>query len=191
MRCLECGAFSFRILCANCLRILSEISPKTRYIDDLKVIYFYDYSEIKRLILSKHHTHGSAVFKSLGNIAFKSFARKFYLPNTSLIYAVPLDDHVRHIYSHTAILAKALKTSQIKPSYNTLRASNSVSYAGKSLEFRKKNPRGFKLEKKLCESVILVDDIITTGLSMAEARKCLENNGVEVLFGIVLADARL
>lgn len=169
---------------------MGELSLKTRYIDDLKVFYFYDYSEIKRLILSKHHTHGSAVFKALANIAFKGFAKQFYLENTKQIFALPLDDHVRNSYSHTAILARALKNSQIKPVYNALRATNHVSYAGKSLEFRQKNPRGFELKKELFAPVILVDDIITTGLSLKEAYACAKKAGVEVLFGIVLADAR-
>ncbi|EAL3832073.1 ComF family protein, partial [Campylobacter upsaliensis] len=37
---------------------------------------------------------------------------------------------------------------------------------------------------------ILVDDIVTTGSSILEAKKILEKNKISVLFALVLADAK-
>lgn len=190
MRCLSCGGFSFRIICANCAKILSSYPLKSRLIDGLEVFYFYPYSEISALLHTKHKLCGSGVFKALSKLSISRFARSFYLPSTPLIHAIALDDNVKSGYSHSAIIAKALKNAQISPLPNALKAMSEVKYAGKSLEYRRKNPRNFKLLKPLKAPVILVDDIITTGLSMKEARACVEAAGVEVLFGIVLADAR-
>ncbi len=190
VRCINCGNFSLFMFCKNCLKILSENELRYRLVDDLKVYYFYNYSEIEQLLFSKHKMHGANIFKTLAKLSFRRFAKSFYLPNTPKIAALPLDDSVSSGYSHTAILARALKNNQISPLYNALKAQNNVKYAGKTLEFRRKNPRNFKLFKKIGEPVILVDDIITTGLSMQEAYKVLQNEQIEVLFGLVLADAR-
>ena len=190
VRCINCGNFSLFMFCKNCLKILGENELKYRLAGDLKVYYFYNYSEIEQLLFSKHKMHGANVFKTLAKLSFRQFAKSFYLPNTPKIAALPLDDSVSSGYSHTAILARALKNNQISPLYNTLKAQNNVKYAGKTLEFRRKNPRNFKLFKKITSPVILVDDIITTGLSMQEAYKVLQNEQIEVLFGLVLADAR-
>jgi len=171
---------------------------------DLKVYYFYHYDEIKPLILAKHKMHGSALYKRLAMLSFTPFARllcsnfeilnaelaNFNQTTTPIINAIALDDNVNTGYSHTAILARALKTKQIQPIFNALKAQNKVKYAGKSLEFRRKNQRNFKLLKQINAPVILVDDIITSSLSMQDAHTCLKKAGVRVLFGLVLADAR-
>lgn len=186
MRCLNCEKFSLKFLCKECKNILSQISLNRRKFGDFDVFYFYFYSEIKNLILSKHHEHGYFIYNELANLSFKKFASNFDFKGK--LNAVPLDDNVRSGYSHTAILARALKSKNIKPLYNCLRAQNFVSYAGKSLLFRLKNPRNFKIYNKPKFPVILIDDIVTTGTSLLEAKKVLENSGFEVLFGLVLAN---
>ena len=44
--------------------------------------------------------------------------------------------------------------------------------------------------KKITEPVILVDDIVTTGTTILEARDTLQKAGTRVLFALVLADAK-
>lgn len=188
MRCVQCNELSFRFLCTHCRRILSEFETNTRIIDGFKVYSFYKYDDIKKLIYSKHHLYGSFIFNALAKLSFGKFANSFKFGAN--ISAVPLDDNVRSGYSHTAILAKALKNTEIKPAYMTIRAKNQIKYSGKSLEFRQKNPRDFVLLKNLNTPVILVDDIITTGTSMKEAKNLLIKNNVLPLFGLVLADAK-
>ncbi len=84
-----------------------------------------------------------------------------------------------------------LKQAGLTPLYQTLYAKNPVSYAGKSLKFRQENPRNFCLKRKVRgKEIVLVDDIVTTGLTLMEAKECLESNGGKVLNAFVLADAR-
>ncbi|WP_063999290.1 ComF family protein [Campylobacter iguaniorum] len=188
MRCLKCGKFSFKFICNECKFALSEFENGVRYIDGFKVYYFYKYDSIKNLLYAKHQMHGHFVFKALANLSFKKFAKEFEFG--SAVNAIPLDDNIRSGYSHTAVLARALKSPSIAPAYRALRAKSSVKYTGKSLEFRQKNPRNFELLKSIKNPVILVDDIITTGTSMKEAKNLLIKNGITPLFGLVLADAR-
>ncbi|MCF6341155.1 MAG: ComF family protein, partial [Sulfurimonas sp.] len=77
----------------------------------------------------------------------------------------------------------------IKPLHSKLRAKNSISYSGKSKEFRLLNPRNFKLNKFKNKEIILVDDIITTGSTLNQAIQTLQQNDKEILFCLTLADA--
>jgi competence protein ComFC len=63
-----------------------------------------------------------------------------------------------------------------------------VNYSGKSLQFRLEHPRDFVYKGKSNIDVILVDDIITTGITLQEAQKVLMTHGVNVLFALTLAD---
>lgn len=189
MRCLNCGRLCFKTICTICQNHLlgSELNSRTT-LDGFKIYSFFNYSEIKNLLHSKHHFHGSFVIKALAKISFAKFAKKFKFQTK--INAVAIDDRIKFGYSHTAILANCLKSDSISPIFSCLHSTNDVSYSGKNLIFRIKNPRNFKLLKKPKFPVILVDDVITTGTTIQEARICLQNAGCDVLFALVLADAK-
>ena len=203
MRCINCGAFSLRLFCASCARTLSQNRLNARVVEDFVVFYYYGYSEVKNLILSKHHLHGSAVLSHLAKFSLAKFPNEFKafldenLPNLMReipnfkFQAVPLDDDISSGFSHTAVLARALKSREITPAYGVIKAQNKVKYAGQSLEFRLKHRRDYKITKEPKFPVILVDDIVTTGLSMLEAREVLKRAGFRVVFGIVLANAQI
>ena len=189
MRCANCGHFSLAVICKICKDHLCVSPARTRVLDgDFKIYSFFDYSEIKNLLHSKHLFHGSFIYGALANLSFKVFARKFSFG--SPVNAVPIDDRAVSGYSHTAILARALKSVEIRPLYACLHAGSNVSYHGKDLAFRLKNPRNFKLLKTPKFPVILIDDIVTTGTTIDEARRTLQKAGCEVLFALTLADAR-
>ena len=63
-----------------------------------------------------------------------------------------------------------------------------MNYSGRSLQFRLEHPRDFVYKGKSNIDVILVDDIITTGITLQEAQKVLMDHGVNVLFALTLAD---
>jgi len=121
--------------------------------------------------------------------SFKKFADEFSFDEK--IISIAIDDNVKSGYSHTGILNKALKSKNIKPMFNKLRAGNDISYSGQSKEFRMLNPREFKLNDFNGEVVILVDDIITTGATLTQAVDVMKSNKKEVLFCLTLADAAL
>jgi len=88
-------------------------------------------------------------------------------------------------------LTHAMRHKNVKILHAKLMAKNSIKYAGKSLQFRLENPRRFHYSGLKIIEVILVDDIITTGTTLNEARQLLEKNGVEVLFALTLADVKV
>jgi len=106
------------------------------------------------------------------------------------MYSISIDDKVKKGYSHTAILNHSLKSKYITPLYKKLLAQNNITYAGKTLEFRLNNPRNFIYKGQKNIDVILVDDVVTTGSTLNEAKKILKNYNVNVIFCLVLVDKR-
>ncbi len=147
-----------------------------------KVISFYEYSQIESLLLTKHHSIGTAVYHILAKNTFAEFAKGYRVR----CYVVPIDDRIDSGYSHTAILAYNLKTSFITPKYRTLLAQNRVNYSGKPLAFRLNNPRNFRYTGSKSD-IILVDDIITTGTTLKEAYNVCKRAGANPLFAMTLA----
>ena len=205
MRCVNCGAFSLRTICAACAANLAECRLSMRQVEGFSVFYYYGYSEIRELILSKHHEYGAAVLARIASLSLAKFPihlRREISANpqnyeafktTDGVFkfnAVPLDDDARSGYSHTAILARALKSELVEPKFHCLRAQNRVKYTGQSLEFRLKHKRNFKILTPPQFPVILVDDIITSGLSMLQAREALIDGGFMPVCGLVLANAK-
>lgn len=190
MFCNTCNDFSLNIICKKCQSILLSPSLYKREIDkDFFNYSFYSLSDIEDLLNSKYYFHGDKILNLLAKLSFAKFASNFdYLKK---IYAIPIDDHTRHHFSHTAILVKHLKSKYIIPKYNCIKATNIVKYAGKDLNFRQKNSRKFKVMNLKNETTILCDDLITSGTTILEAKKAIESKNNKVLFSLTLADAKL
>ncbi|WP_457597303.1 ComF family protein [Hydrogenimonas sp.] len=184
MRCLGCGAWSFRPLCGACRDLFLRPAPKIRRLPGgLEVLSLYAYDELEPLLLTKHLAYGWRLWRQMALESFKALQRL-----EEPLCAIPVDDHPTGGFSHSAILARALKPYGYRPLYGVLRARNRVDYAGKSLDFRLKNPRCFAYRGPGGIDAVLVDDIVTTGLTLQEAKGVLERAGVRVIGAIVLAD---
>lgn len=191
MKCLLCAKYSLNVICKECLNWL-EITPQKREIEGFSVYSFYDFDEVRECLHSKYFVIGSKIIHFLSRKMAQFLRDERIFARELGIMGIALDDEPRGGYSHTAIIAKELKCAGIVPLFGALRSQNRVSYAGKDLEFRRKNPRAFRLFRNLQKGaqVVLIDDLITTGITMLEAKRVLENSGANVLFGICLSDAR-
>jgi len=188
MRCYTCSKFSLSIICKQCKEKLLKTTISTRTIGTLDVISFYKYSTLESLLLTKHKPEGYRIYKALAEITMKPFILEFAENVEENIYIIGIDEYVKSGYAHVALLTHAMKTKTIKPLHASLIAQNRVNYSGKDLQFRLKNPRNFKYTGKRNIDVILVDDIITTGITLQEAQNILIDNGVNILFALTLAD---
>ena len=189
MRCISCEQWSFSIICKTCQdTLLTPTLNKRQLSDDFFVYSFYSYEELQDLINTKYEFYGDSVFNILAKLSFAQFAQEFKYDEN--VIAIPVDDHTSHEFSQSAILARHTKSSNIKPVYSTLKATNRVKYAGRDLKFRQKNPRRFKYSGKSDQKVILIDDLVTTGLTLLEARKTLKKFQCETLFALTLCDAK-
>jgi len=182
MFCLLCDSLSLTIICKKCQKLL--LKPNIQKKDD--VISFYKYEEIAPLLKYKYHPFGSRVFEILVKNSFKEFSKVY----TEKLYSIAIDDNVKKGYSHTAILNHSLKSKYITPLYKQLLSKNDVTYAGKNLQFRLDNSRDFIYKGQKDIDIILVDDVVTTGTTLQEAKKLLQNYNVNVVFCLVLVDKR-
>jgi len=189
MRCVACEKLSFSMICKRCQdRYFVPVFNKRELSKDFFVYSFYEYDVVKELLNSKYQFYGDKIYTILALLSFTKFAQ--YFDFIEVVDAIAIDDHTRHDFSHTAILTKHLKSNHIVPKINLLQAGNKLKYAGRSLLFRKQNPRNFTYKGLKNKNVILVDDIITTGTTLLEAKKCLEKGGCTVLFALTLSDAK-
>lgn len=188
MRCYSCSKLSFKIICETCIDQLFTVKMSTRKVGTLDVISFYKYSALESLLHTKHKPEGYRIYKALAQMTMKPFIEEFVESDERDIYIVGIDEYVRSGYAHVALLSRAMKTKSSFPLHASLMALNRVNYSGKSLQFRLENPRDFVYNGKSGIDVILVDDIITTGITLQEAQKVLISHGVNVLFALTLAD---
>ena len=188
MRCYSCSKLSFKIICQTCINQLFTLQMSTRKVGTLDVISFFKYSSLETLLHSKHKPEGYRIYKALAQMTMKPFIEEFVESDERDIYIVGIDETVKSGYAHVALLSRAMKTKSSFPLHSSLMAQNRVNYSGKSLQFRLENPRDFVYTGKSNIDVILVDDIITTGITLQEAQKVLISHGVNVLFALTLAD---
>ena len=190
MRCLLCENLSFSHICPSCQEIfLSPSIYKRKILNNIEVISFYKYSEVKKLLYTKHTDLGFYIYSILAKKSFKEFANNFKFDEN--VAAIAIDDHAKNGYSHTAILNKELKSDIITPYYNNLRAKSKVSYSGKTKEFRLLNPRNFEFQNVKENNIILVDDIITTGSTLTQAVQTIKRSSKSIMFCLTLTDANL
>ena len=188
MRCFSCSKLSFKVICKRCLEQLFIPTVSTRKVGTLDVISFFKYSTLETLLHSKHKPEGYRIYKALAKLTMKPFIEEFVESDDRDVYIVGIDEYVKSGYSHVALLTRAMNTKSAIILHSALMAQNRVNYSGKDLQFRLENPRDFLYKGKSNIDVILVDDIITTGITLQEAQKVLLSHGVNVLFALTLAD---
>ncbi len=185
MRCVICESLSFSLICKECKKRIKPSFYKREIDENFFVYSFFPYNDIAPLLHTKHKPCGRYIYNFLSQITFAKFLKN-YDENICLI---PIDDKPKGGYSHTAVLVHAVKSK--KSFYHSLRATNSVSYSGKSLSFRKKNPRNFTCKIKTDRDIVLIDDLITTGTTLLEAKKVLKKANLNPIFALTLADAKV
>lgn len=190
MRCYSCHCLSLKVLCHDCRTTLFEPSITKRKIGTLEVFSFYKYSAIESLLLSKHKPEGYRIFGEFARMTMQPFIRRYTETATEPVFVIGVDEQIKNGYSHVARMVRQMKTLHSKPLHISLLSQNRVTYAGKTLQYRLDNPRDFRYRGKGGIDAILVDDIITTGITLQEAHKMLLQHGVNVLFALTLADAR-
>ncbi len=188
MKCMVCGRWSWSHICATCREsLLVPTLHKRKILGSIPVYSFFPYDEIEPFLLTKHTDLGHYVYTILAKRSMGAFAREWRYEKR--VASVGIDDHVNSGYSHTAVLDRALESPHIKPCYGKLRSTNHHKYAGKSVEERLMNPRGFAYAPFGEDEVILVDDIVTTGTTLTEAAEVLHTNGKRVILCLTLTDA--
>lgn len=190
MRCFSCHRFSPKTVCADCRERFFVPKIRKRTVGSLEVISFYSYSTIESLLLHKHKPEGYRIFKDLAEATLKPFIENFVREDPEPVAIIGIDETIKNGYSHVACMTQRMKTPLSTPLHASLLSRNSVNYAGKTLQYRLDHPRDFRYRGPRGVDVVLVDDIITTGITLQEAQSTLKRYDVNILFALTLADAR-
>ena len=174
-------------LCEKCLR-------KRPYYDELRAPYLYEEALMDAIQLIKY-SGKSYIIKSLGPI-LGEFA-KIWINNRNDMIIIPVPLHRKKIkergFNQSALLVKTISPIlEIETDFFTLiRTRYTKSQAGLNLDERRKNVKGaFEVrgDKNIKgKSVILVDDVATTGNTLNECARILKKAGAEKVLGLTLA----
>jgi competence protein ComFC len=156
----------------------------------MEVVSIFGYKSLEPFLLTKHTPAGHRIFKYFGKYFMAPFLYEFADNLDEQVGIVGIDEVPRGGYAHTSLLTHYVKHHNINVSHAKLIAQNSVNYAGKTLQYRLEHPRHFKYYGREDMDVILVDDIVTTGTTLQEARSVLAGIGLNVIFALCLADAQ-
>jgi competence protein ComFC len=177
--------------CTDCETKLLAPTVTKRTINGLDVYSFFKYQHIEDLLLTKHTPQGFKIYTALAKLSFHPFIKRFIQEDSRVVYVIGVDENVKFGYSHVALLTHQMRDKNVSILHGKLMAQNRVKYSGKKLAYRLENPRDFIYNGVKNIEAILVDDIITTGTTLKEAKQVLEKEGVDVLFALTLADVEV
>jgi len=196
-RCVSCKTMG-SYLCANCFSYISfsEQNTKEGYFSAIA------YKGVaKKLIYSfKYKPYLTDLREVLGDLFYESLIQQegFMSALQTKPIFVPIPLHSSRLksrgYNHAAILASELaKRFNLRSIDLINRIKKTVSQYGLNKDERKENISGaFAVIPNISKisqypNILLVDDIVTTGVTLNEAAKVLKKAGVQKVWGVSLA----
>jgi len=193
MRCFSCDNLSIQPVCKECVKDFLTPEMIEKEVGNLEVISFFDYYLTVEFIKSKYIPSGYRVYKFIAKKYFNPFIKAYAdsLKDKKPLYLIGVDEKVDRGYSNVSLLMHySSKGNRVKPIHNVLKAKSKVQYAGQPLEYRLENPRKFIYTGPKNIDAILIDDTITTGTTLEEASRVLNENGVNIHFALTVANAK-
>lgn len=195
--CTSCGKIN-TFLCQNCyekihflsIPVAAEVDPY--YLDDLIAAAHYE-DVVKSLIKSLKYQSIKDVGKTLARMIYYSTS----FPQSNLVTAVPLHKKRQRQrgFNQAEIIARELSVLDGTP-YQTLlkRVKHQKHQASiKDKEKRLTHLRqsfaviSNKIDQLRNSTVLLIDDVTTTGSTLNECARILKESGVSKVFGLVVA----
>ncbi|MCX6062002.1 MAG: hypothetical protein NT103_07130 [Campylobacterales bacterium] len=122
---MMCERFSLSHICSTCQKtLLSPTLHKRKVLGSIPVYSFYPYDAIEALLLTKHTDVGYYIYTLLAKNSFSKFANEWSYENR--VASIGIDDNSKSGYSHTAVLNRALKSTNITPYFGTINMQGKV-----------------------------------------------------------------
>ena len=187
-KCLGCKKEN-EILCSDCLLKISR--PDTPYLNGVHIAANYQDLVLKKALWMLKYQGVKHLAKPLAEIVKERIWKKLETENW-LVVPVPLSKNkLRHRgYNQAEMIAGELSgnvradilfkkfhtKSQVEVKDKEERLANIIG------SFEVKNPETIRGKK-----IILIDDVLTTGATMSEAKKVLKQAGAKKVVGVVVA----
>ena len=187
-KCLGCKKEN-EILCSDCLLKINR--PDTPYLNGIHIASNYQDAVLKKALWMLKYQGVKQLAKPLAELIRERIWKKLETENW-LVVPVPLSKNkLRHRgYNQAEMIARELSDnvradilfkkfhtkSQVEVKNKEERLANIIG------SFEIKNPEKIKGKK-----IILIDDVLTTGATMREAKKVLKYAGAKKVVGVVVA----
>lgn len=190
--CLVCGKSAYELVCPDCLKRISE-QEKLRhfsllYIEDAVSLFDYGNAELDRLLFklkNRGETDAVAFFARLLCARLSEFPAAF----SAVTYVPRRRSRVlRDGFDQSARLSRDLSMlCRIPRKRLVLRRGSSKRQHGLDREARVENVRGkFRAKNAAGETVLLIDDVITTGATCEEVARILKEAGAKAVYAMAL-----
>jgi len=192
--CLSCHKGS-NPLCKKCRESIQKRQEIPPFVD--MVLYSYKDPLCKRLLTLAKYNHRYALYKNLLEESSPLLRKK--IPIDTLTMIIPVPTHRKRTamrgYSHTKRIAFFLSKELTIPSVTTIlykkeytKRQATLSRGQRLLQQKDSFSLTDQHEGLLKNAtVLLVDDIITTGSTLAEARKTLLKGGAKKVYTFAIA----
>lgn len=197
---VKCGGCdkSGTILCQNCLLTLEKSSRN--FEKDVDSVFDYREGLLKKLIWKIKYKNNEKLAKKLGEhlamyILEEIDSLKKLYGGEFIVVCVPNRKKGFRVFNHAYVLAKEVsrrnKLEIVDCLYYIRKTENQARLKNKKLRIKNiensmaiKNKYIQEINKK---NIILIDDIVTTGATIKEARRALRTAGSKKIFAFTLA----
>lgn len=184
--CTKCFRKSTNKICNDCEKWIKYFDGKDPLIKNVST---FAYNQFMKEVVAKWKYRGDYL---LGEI-FKNYVQrtiyKHYrsILKTSIIVPVPLSDERLHerCFNQSLIIAMMITDNESKI-HNIVSRIHSEKQSKKSRSERLFTKNPFKLNKTINKTVILVDDIYTTGTTLRHAASLLLERGCPAVYSYTL-----
>jgi len=200
-KCLTCNKEG-KFICQNCLnkvkvpRIYDQNYSREKESEPLVSLWRYE-GVVRKAILALKYKFAFQIAKELGNLASEEIKKgKFLLPKKAVLAPIPLFWYRQNWrgFNQAEEIGQVISRRlgwKFVPNL-LLRTKNTPSQTELGKEKREKNVRNIfllnpKYKGKKIGSLILFDDVLTTGSTLKEGLKVLKENGIKKVWGLTLA----
>lgn len=191
--CLNCDQITDHILCSCCSKLINPMLWESNSFDDLVTVYsIFEYKGIIKKIIkeAKYRKQDSGIFYLISQ-----FISQVKQPQTDLVIPIPLykTKLFERGFNQAQIIAKSIcdKYSLWQCDDSLLRIRNTTALYGLSREQRESELESsfalLDVDQIRGKSVLLVDDICTTGTTLVLCAKLLKEAGASSVSAFVLA----
>jgi ComF family protein len=197
--CIGCNKHN-TVLCENCLYQI-PLRLNTRILNSGLKIYLtsgYSIPMLKKSIIKAKYYYNPELFVRLTNYALK-ILKNLFLDKKAFLLPVPLHylRKQKRGFNQSAIIAETLSDNflNLEVLYLVKRIKNTNQQAKKNKNQRINNIKdAFQIDKSYLDKIdkniyiFIVDDVISTGLTVMEVEKILRDNGFKNIFAFALCN---
>lgn len=192
--CIVCGKQSFgKRLCVECAKVIDGPPAITeKFLGNVKIIYFGLYEEkLRDFILAYKFRNHHSLSKTFAKMLAKTIKLHSIVADGIVYIPATKSAKNRRGYDHMYLIAKALSKETGIPVLKVLRAvreTDQLQTTDRAEAVKGKFELVDNSEQNIADkSIILIDDVLTTGSTIKEAIKILKVAKPRAIYPIVIA----